>query len=370
MTVLDLVLYSFLFVVLLQFVYFGLIFLRFGLHKYYEPTVKNIGVSVIVSAKNESHNLKAFIPQILKQNYSQFELILINDGSTDDSLEIMRTFEKEDNKVKVVDVKPVDSFWNNKKYPLTLGIKAASFDFLLLTDADCRPVSENWIREMSRQFSNTKTIVLGFGSYMSKTKSFMNMLIRYETFLTAIQYFSYALLGMPYMGVGRNLAYRKDVFFKAGGFKDHMSIPSGDDDLFINQVANTANTAICYHRDSQTESVPETSLGSWIRQKRRHVRTARYYKTPHKLSLGLFYLSQLLFLLLGAILLISGFNFKLTIALVILRYILVYVVFGLAMRKLRSIDLLMIWPVLELFLVLMQLVIFISNLTAKQNSWK
>ena len=223
---------------------------------------------------------------------------------------------------------------------------------------------------MSRNFTNEKSIVLGYGPYIKKVRSFINKVIRYETIMTALQYFSYALIGMPYMGVGRNLAYRKDLFFNIGGFKDHMDITSGDDDLFINQVANKFNTALVYHRDSRTESIPETTFKSWFRQKRRHVSTARYYKIPHKLVLSIFYLSQLLFLILGAYLLISGLDFNLTISAILLRYVLVFLIIGFVMKKLDSLDLLIIWPVLELFLVLTQLVIFISNLTSKRNSWK
>ena len=159
-------------------------------------------------------------------------------------------------------------------------------------------------------------------------------------------------------------------FFDAGGFKDHMSIPSGDDDLFINQVANRGNTSICYHPDSRTESLPKATFKSWFHQKRRHISTAKHYKTSHKAALGLFYITQLLFPIFAVWLLLIGNTLELIIALVVLRYVMFYIAQGMAARKLGNLDLLLLTPVLELFLVLTQLVIFISNLTSKQSHWK
>ncbi|NNK73362.1 MAG: glycosyltransferase [Flavobacteriaceae bacterium] len=366
----DLLFYIFILIILIQIVFYGFIFMRFGLHKPELPKLKNIKISVLVCAKNEAENLKAFIPLILDQDYPEFELVLINDGSSDTSLDIMREFERNNKNVKVVDVKPLDSFWNNKKYPLTLGIKASKYDFLLFTDADCIPVSSHWIREMSRHFTNQKTIVLGFGNYRKIKGNLLNKLIRYETTVTAIQYFSFALMGSPYMGVGRNLAYRKDVFFNIGGFKDHMNVNSGDDDLFVNQVATPENTTISYSHESSTDSVPEKTFMSWFRQKRRHVSTASHYKTKHKITLGLLYITQLLFWIIGLTLVIYVYKSAIVLALILFRFVLVALSYGLGARKLKNLDTLILLPFLELFLVLSQLVIFITNLRSKNHSWR
>ena len=236
--------YAFVIVVILQCIFYGIVFSQFSISKDKLPKRKNIGVSVLVCAKNEAENLKAFIPKIIDQNYPQFEIILINDASSDDSLEIMKTFEAQHSNIKVVDVKQNDAFRNSKKYALTLGIKVASYNFLLFTDADCEPSSSNWITSMSSHFSKTKTIVIGYGAYQKVKGSLLNILIRFETMMTAIQYFSYTKLGMPYMAVGRNLAYRKEVFFETNGFFSHMHILSGDDDLFINEAATNSNTPL------------------------------------------------------------------------------------------------------------------------------
>lgn len=370
MMVLNWLFITFVIVVIIQVFYYLFIFFRFAFVKSENPALKNIGISVLVCAKNESENLKRFIPDILNQDYPKFELILIDDDSNDDSLNIMNSFKAEHENVKVVHVKSNDAFWNNKKYPLTLGIKSSSYNFLLFTDADCRPVSNQWIKEMSRHFSNQKTIVIGYGAYKKIRPGFLNFLIRFETVFSAMQYFSFALLGSPYMAVGRNLGYRKEEFFKVNGFTKHMHIPSGDDDLFVNEVASGENTAICFTRNSFTESIPETTFKHWFQQKRRHVSTSNYYKLNHKLILGLFYLSQLLFYSLAILLLVLGFNWKLLIGLILLRYLVVFVGYGQTSKKLKELDTLLLLPILELFLVLMQLVIFISNLTSKRHHWR
>ena len=370
MQILDIVFYIFLFVLVCQFVYYGIIFSRFAFSKIKPSTQKNIPVSVIVCAKNEAENLNDFIPLILDQEYPQFELVLINDASFDESLEIMKNFKEKNPNIKIVDVKNIEAFWGNKKYALTLGIKAATHDFLLFTDADCKPVSKYWIKEMSSSFTNSRSIVLGYGGYKKKKNSFLNKLIRFETVLTAIQYFSFAKIGMPYMAVGRNLAYRKDEFFNANGFMNHMDIRSGDDDLFVNQVATSKNITSCYSKSSFTESIPEKSFKAWFKQKRRHVTTAKHYKALHKFVLGLFYVSQIFFWILSALLLSLPYKWEIVLGLVVFRFMLQFLVYGFSAKKLNALDTIILLPFLELFLVVSQFFIFISNLTSKTAHWR
>lgn len=370
MIVLDILFYTFLIIVIIQLIYYGFIFSRFAFAKSKTPSKKNIAVSVIICAKNEADNLQQFLPHILEQDYPNFEIVLINDASHDNTLDVIETFAKEHSNIKIVNVENIEAFWGNKKYALTLGIKAATHDFLLLTDADCKPITKSWIKSMSSHFSNTETIVIGYGAYKKSKHSFLNSLIRYETLLTAIQYFSYAKLGIPYMAVGRNLAYRKDEFFKANGFMSHMNIKSGDDDLFINQVASSKNTVLCFSKDSFTESLPETTFKAWFNQKRRHISTSKYYKLKHKLMLGLFYLSQLLFWVLGIILLSFIFKWEIVTLLILLRFIVQYISIGFSAKKLNEIDTIILLPFLEIFLIFSQFFIFISNLTSKPTHWR
>ncbi|WP_418638314.1 glycosyltransferase [Winogradskyella sp.] len=370
MTLPSILFYAFIAVVSIQIIYYLSFLFTFGVKHAETRLKKHIPISVIICAKNEAENLKKNIPLILNQAYSDFEIVLVNDSSFDNSLEIMKDFEAKNNNIKIVDVKINEAFWGNKKYALTLGIKASKHDFLVFTDADCIPNSKHWLAHMSSGFSNQKSIVLGYGAYAKKKFSFLNKLIRFETVMTALQYFSYAEMSLPYMGVGRNMAYRKDLFFNNCGFNNHMSIKSGDDDLFINEVANTTNTAICFSKESFTISEPKTTLKAWILQKRRHISTANFYKLKHQLLLGVFYITQLLFWTLGISLIILGFSWQWIIALISLRLVVQWLSFGFTAKKFEETDLIILAPFLELFLITTQLSIFITNLISKPKHWK
>lgn len=330
----------------------------------------NIPVSVIICAKNEAANLQEFIPSILNQNYPNFEIILINDASTDTTLEVMKNFAAEDTRVRLVDVVNNEAFWGKKKYALTLGIKKAKNNHLLFTDADCAPVSDQWITSMASKFENEKTIILGYSGYFKKKKSFLNLIIRFETLLTAVQYFSYSKWGIPYMGVGRNLAYSSEEFYNQNGFASHLHIRSGDDDLFVNKAGSSKNTAICINRESITRSVPKSNYKNWLLQKRRHSSTASNYKFQHKILLGTFYSSQLIFWCLLVLLLILQVHWPLVLGVLVIRLLIQYIIFWKSAKKLDEMDLVWLFPVLEMFLISSQFYIFIINIFSKPTHWK
>lgn len=366
----ELLFYIFIVVISVQaFFYLGLFF-PFAIHKPKPKPATNFGVSVIICAKNEAHNLNKFLPSILNQSYPNYEVVLINDSSTDKTLEVMEQFKAQHPNIRVVNVKNVEAFWGKKKYALTLGIKAAKYPFLLFTDADCEPVSNEWISEMTRHFSKTKSIILGYGAYKKIKGSFLNKLIRFETLLTATQYFSYAKAGMAYMAVGRNLAYSSKTFYDNRGFMNHIDLYSGDDDLFVNESATPHNTTYCVSPNSFTVSIPKTNFKDFILQKCRHISTAKRYKLKHKIALSVFYSSQLLFWLLAAVLLLFSFNTAIVLPLIGFRLLFLYVVLSITAKKLREADLIPFLPVLEIFLIATQLVIFIRNIKSKPNHWK
>ncbi|QIE60488.1 glycosyltransferase [Rasiella rasia] len=331
-------------------------------------TYKTYPVSIIICAKNEAENLAKNIPSILAQAYPNFEVILINDSSSDNTLDVMEDFANEDNRVKIVNVENNEAFWGNKKYALTLGIKKAVNKRMLFTDADCKPASPNWLAEMTKNLDQTKQLVLGYGAYV-KEKGFLNALIRFETLMTALQYFSYAKAGTPYMGVGRNLAYTSKLYYDNNGFISHIQLPSGDDDLFVNEVATSANTVLCFSEESFTISKPKTTFKAWLLQKRRHVTTAKLYKPKHKFLLSTYYVANLLFWLLTPVCLLLS-NWKIVLAVVLVRLLCQYIVVGKAAQNLKERNLIPFLPFLELFLVCFQLSIFIFNSSAKPTRWK
>ncbi len=325
-------------------------------------------VSLIVCAKNEADHLQEHIPLWLQQDYSNFELILVNDASRDETLEVMEAFAEQDERVKIVNVKNIEAFWANKKYALTLGIKKAVHTRLVFTDADCKPGSDQWLRYMVSHFSEEKQLILGYGAYQ-KSSGFLNKLIRFETALTALQYFAYALRGIPYMGVGRNLAYTSHLFYDNKGFMSHVKIPSGDDDLFVNEAATASNISICNASEAFTYSTPKKTWQTWWLQKRRHITTASHYQLKHKALLSFFFLGNLLFWPVLAITFFTDLWFW-GLALLALRLALQYAVYGKAFQKLKEPDLILWLPILEVFLVSFQLSIFISNTVSKPPRWK
>ncbi len=363
-------LYLFIAVIAIQIFYYLFVFSKFAFAKSKAISPKRIPISVIVCAKNEAENVKKFVPLLLEQDYPDFEIILIDDASSDETLDIFEDFEKQYPNIRLVKVKNNEAFWGNKKFALTLGIKAAKKEYLLFTDADCYPTSKDWIKEMSSHFTMQKTIVLGYGAYDKIPKSFLNKIIRFETMLTAVQYFSWAKLGQPYMGVGRNLAYKKEEFFNVNGFIDHMKIRSGDDDLFINQAAKGKNTTICFGKDSFTYSKPKTTYKDWFVQKRRHVATAGFYKSFDKMQLGFFYISQLLFVLLPIILLAFQFQWIIVLSLIAFRYLFTWITLGFSAGKLKEKDVMYWFPIIEIFLIFTQLNVFFSNIFSKPVHWK
>jgi len=246
-----------------------------------------VPVSVVICAHDEVENLRALIPMLLSQDHPEFEVIVVNDRSNDATFDYLLEATSQDPRLRMVDVKEAPQRVNGKKYGLTLGIKAAKHDWILLTDADCRPASNHWISSMSRCFTDRTTFVVGFSPYMSRP-GFLNRFIRFEAILTAIQYFAFGWLKNPYMGVGRNLAYRKSFFLKEKGFNNFLHVTGGDDDLFVNLHARGSNTALQLAPESHMWSIPKTTWRAVYKQKVRHVSVGKRYRFSHRFLLGLF----------------------------------------------------------------------------------
>jgi poly-beta-1,6-N-acetyl-D-glucosamine synthase len=262
-------------------------------------------VSIIICARNEAENLKRNLPLILEQDYKNFEVIVVDDRSEDDTEEILNELASKYPHLRISRVRNDPKFTHGKKLALMLGIKASVNDWLLLTDADCRPAGNNWLSQMQKNFNSNTEIVLGYGGYI-KEPGILNHIIRFETAFTAMMYFGLARAGKPYMGVGRNLAYRKSLFFKNNGFASHSSLKSGDDDLFVNETARPDNTVIEMHPESFTWSFTEKNFKSWYRQKQRHLTTGSRYKPGSKFRLIIEYLSRIVLLVSFIILMASS----------------------------------------------------------------
>ncbi len=357
-------------VALIQIFYYLFFFARLA---FYKPATKLISqphpVSVIICARDEAANLAQNLPRSLVQVYSTtHEVIVVNDNSFDDSKYLLEEFERRFRQLKIIELKQEAKLIPGKKFPLSVGIKAAQYEIVLLTDADCVPASEYWIDKMQATYDEDTEIVLGYGPYHKK-RGILNKLVRWETFHTALQYLTYALAGKPYMGVGRNLSYKKTVFFRHKGFSAHNHVASGDDDLFINTAATKNNTKINIAPDSFTLSEPPGSWQQWIKQKRRHYSTAKYYRPLHKFLLGLYSFSHFLFFPLLAAAIIF-FSWQWALLVFVTRFIVQAFVLYPAMKKLNEKDL---FPSFLLFDVWMffYYFIFATTLIKKPGAgWK
>lgn len=250
------------------------------------------GVSVIIAAHNEGFNLSHYLPVLLTQDYPTYEVIIVDDGSEDNTREVVERYMTRDPRVHMTFVPYGARVRSTKKLALTLAAKAAQYDYLLLTDADCCPESNRWISEMmegflapERECRTSKDIVLGFGAYFYE-KGHINRLVRYDTLFNGLHYLGAALCGHPYMGVGRNLAYRKSLFFGSGGFTHLMDNKAGDDDLFVNHTATRDNTAVELRREAFTWSIAKSTFKECWQQKRRHLSVSPAYRNATKWRLG------------------------------------------------------------------------------------
>jgi len=356
----PLILYSFLLVTSIQIFYYLFFYSRIFKKREKKEKQISLPVSIIVAAHNEEENLKKYLPLILEQDYPVFELIVINDRSEDNTDALLEYFKGKYTNLKTTFIKNTGKLKHGKKVAITLGVKAASYDHLLLTDADCYPNSKNWIAEMVSSFTQEKEIVLAYGPY--KTLSgFLNKIIRFDTLFIALQYLTFADAGIPYMGIGRNLAYKKELFEKNRGLASHAQIASGDDDLFINEVANSKNTAIVITPESFTYSNPKLSFKDWVRQKQRHFLTFHRYKTIHKILLfGEPFTRILFYLLIIPNILLNTFSIALYIA-ILLRIILLVLVFWKATQVLKEKKLFFLIILLDFILPVLNFFIHLRN---------
>ncbi len=366
----SIIFYTFCAVTLIQIFYYLFFFLRLSIYKSKPKTVSQTHpVSVIICARDEADNLVKNLPGALLQQYkTTHEVIVVNDNSYDDTKYLLEELKKEFKHLHTVELKQEAKLIPGKKFPLSVGIKTAKYEILLLTDADCVPASENWIEKMQETYDEDTEIVLGYGPYFKK-KGLLNKLIRWETFHTALQYLSYSLAGLTYMGVGRNLSYKKTVFFRHKGFSAHNNIPGGDDDLFINMSATFGNTKINIDKETFTLSQPARSFSSWYKQKTRHYSVSRYYKFKHRFLLGLYAFSHFIFY---PLLIASAVFFCWQWALIAWGTRLVLQAFILypTMKKLNEQDLYPMFVFLDIWMFFYYLIFSVSLIRKPVTTWK
>jgi len=356
---------------LIVFIFFGLSFLIeifYYLFYYLAPALfvypdeqeKARPVSIIICARNEEENLINFLPAVLEQDYPEYEVIVVNDCSEDNSYDVLGGYLKKYPHLKVSNISKDPKFTHNKKFAQLIGIKAAKNEIMLFTDADCRPESEKWLSVMSSRFNDRIDFVLGYGGYLT-AKGFLNRYIRYDSMAIAMQYLGMAIRGLPYMGVGRNLAYRRSLFFEKKGFGIHTHLASGDDDLFVNSNATKNNVAVEFRKESHTRSVPASGFKEFLRQKKRHLTTAKYYKPGDKLALIAEPAARVVFYASFVLLISNLYLWPVVLSIFGTRLIIQLTIFILIQKRLNEKGLLPFLPIFDILSPFINTVVFVGS---------
>jgi cellulose synthase/poly-beta-1,6-N-acetylglucosamine synthase-like glycosyltransferase len=351
-----------------QLLFLVFVFSRLAFYRDKRKTSVTPNVTIIIAARNEADNLFKNLPFILDQDYPNFEVIVVNHQSMDESKYILDAFENEFPNMRVINVEKSQHMKFGKKLPLTIGIKGAKYEHLLFTDADCHPASNQWLKSMSSHFSQKHEIVLGYGPYKKK-KGLLNKFIRFDTAWIALNYFSFAKAKMPYMGIGRNMAYTKTVFNSVSGFKSHYALSSGDDDLFIQEAAKKGNYTINLDPDSFCYSNPPKTWSSWMRQKSRHYTTTERYKVIKKLLLGIYPLTLLLMLLSFVTLLFDSNFIWLTLSVFGFILVVKWFILGKALKKMNETKFIAYLPLLDIAYAILAPAMYYSIDKKDKNKW-
>jgi poly-beta-1,6-N-acetyl-D-glucosamine synthase len=345
---------------MVQVFYYIYYYLVPAIFKHPDVADKKNPVSIIICARNEEENLVKFLPAVLEQDYPDYEVIVVNDCSEDDSYNVLGGYLKKYPHLKVSNISKDPKFTHNKKFAQFIGIKAAKNEILLFTDADCRPESDKWLGRMASRFGDKTDFVLGYGGYLAR-KGLPNRYIRYDSMFIAMQYLGMAIRGMPYMGVGRNLAYRRSLFFEKKGFSTHSHLASGDDDLFVNSNASKNNVALEFRKESHTRSVPASGFNEFFRQKKRHLTTVNHYKLRDKIALIAEPVTRVLYYISFVVLMSNLFLWPYVLTAFGIRMIVQLIVFALNQKKLNERGLLLFLQIFDILSPFINAVIYIGS---------
>lgn len=365
---LTVVFYSFVAVTCIQIIYYLIYSTFLFKSKKEKNNLDKPPISIIILVKNTALDLEKNLPFLLNQNYPKFEIIIINNASEYSTVKILENFASDNENIKIVNVDNNEAFWGSEKYALTLGVKAAKYEHLLFTNAFSKPVSEFWINETSKKYSNSKSIVLGYQKYKKET-SLTNLYIRFDNLLKAIQCFSFTKLGSAFMAFNSNYGYKKTAFFKVKGFINHMKIKKGEADLFIKDAASKNNVTFTISKNSFIEINSSLSFKNWFQKLRVNSSIKKHYKFKNRFFLDFFMLSKLCFYALSFILFLS-YPWQLILPIVLSYFLVQYIIIGISAFKLDEPYLIFLLPFLEIGLLLIQISIFIANLISKPDHWK
>ena len=352
---------------IVQLGYFWIIFGRLAFYKRKQVSDEQPPVSVVITVNNQYADLRQNLPFLFNQEYPEFEVVVVNDNSDDASHELLDELSKQHKNLRIVELKQSLNWFKGRKFPLSLGIKSAHHDLLILTDAACQPKSNSWIKEIVSAYLPGTEVTLAYTTF--ETKSKINRWLRFTAFYDGLFYLSMALAGGPFKGNGKNLSYRKQMFYGRKGFSSHYKINVGDDEIFINQTARKQNTAVILSPESKVVNIKPVSVGRWFKNEKARLFIRKYFRAGSRLLISLFQSSAFLFYASFVSLLVLGFSWILVLPLFALRLVSQYLIFGLAAKKLDEKKLLPFSPLMEIALILIDFIIWLFLIFSRKNRW-
>ncbi len=352
---------------IVQLVYFWGIFSGLAFFKTKKQSDSFPPVSVVITANNQYNDLQKSLPSFLSQDYPDFEVVVVNDNSDDGSHELLKDFSRKYANLKVVELKQRLNWFSGRKFPLSLGIKSATYDLILLTDPGCIPESNGWIKAMGASFTSGSEIVLGYSTYNTASK--INKWLRFAAFYDALLYLSMALRGFPYKGIGKNMGYSRALFYRNKGFSSHYVISAGDDELFVNRAAKKHNTKVEVGEESIIKKVKKTSFSDWLTHEKTRLKIRRFFKFRDRLLIRLFSFTSFAFYGLFGFLIFFKAPLFLLLLIFSLRFISMMLIFAFAQKRLSEKNLILLSPIFEIFLILIDLFIWILLFFNRKKKW-
>jgi biofilm PGA synthesis N-glycosyltransferase PgaC len=326
-------------------------------------------VSVIVYTRNQASVLPAHLDTILEQDYPDFEVVLVNDCSWDETDDFLRDFAPQHARLKVVNVPEQDRFRTNKKFAISMGIKAAQYEHLLFNQVGAIPQSKKWIKEMQANFDTGAELLVGH-TVLKPGKGLGRFFARYDLFISSLNALAFAKKGKAYLASGCNMAYLKSVFFRGKGFAAHMHIPFGEDQFFVNQHAHSKNTRVEIRPGAQVKTDDYEGFGQHVKFRLKQMRAIDSYNFLRKLMLGVQSASALLFYVFLVLLFALGFDWRLLLAAYLLRLLVFFAVYFKVFKTLGYRDLKWWFPVLDFFYCLYLFVLSVMLVFNTNSQWR
>ena len=358
---------------LIQILYYLIVYGKIAFKKHFTVKLKEKDelppLSVIIAVKNDEYNIKNKLIEILEQDYPTFEVIVVNDASSDETEFVLKGLSAIYHHLKVVNIVENVNKFQGQKFPISIGIKSAKYEHLVLTKSDCKPNSFDWLKYIASGFGKNKEIVLGYACVENK-KGLLNKLVRYDHAIRAMNYLSFALCKNPYMGEGYNLAYKKSLFYKVGGFIKHYNLSAGDDDMFINQITNSKNTSVVLTTPSFVKYDSFRKYKDWIKAKKSNIISKKHFKTSHRFLLNLLPFSTFMFYLCIAVLFFIGIPWPYMVLALLLKFIHQIFVYYKAFKRLRIKNLFIFAPILEIYQMILNFFLELRIATTKKSKWR